>query len=213
MKAGTLVRIKPLKEVLEIEKTKLWENVGSPYINEFMLEHFGGLGIVAVDNGSEACLVTTFAGKGHITDNWYNRTWLEEVKSGKGLFTISYLKHIITKYYSNDEGIDISGLDFSDIDKPIDMSGMVVKDKLLIGGLKVGNGLHQGNQEVDGYLYQSNQEVNGNLYQSNQKAYGELHNTGNKYGESLTEDTSKPLLKEISKKELAKLGYVIKEED
>lgn len=213
MKAGTLVRIKPLKEVLEIEKTKLWENVGTPYINEFMLEHFGGLGIVAVDNGSEACLVNTFSRKGHITDNWYNLTWLEEVKSGEGLFTISYLKHIITKYYSNTEGIDISGLDFSDIDKPIDMSGMVVKDKLLIGGLKVGNGLHQGNQEVDGYLYQSNQVVNGNLYQSNQKAYGELHNTGNKYGESLTEDTSKPLLKEISKKELAKLGYVLKEED
>lgn len=213
MKAGTLVRIKPLKEVLEIEKTKLWENVGSPYINEFMLEHFGGLGIVAVDIGSESCLVNTFSRKGHITDNWYNLTWLEEVTTGEGLFTISYLKHIITKYYSNDEGIDISGLDFSDIDKPINISDMVVKDMLLMERLKVGKNLHQGHQEVSGNLYQSNQVVNGNLYQSNQEAYGELHNTGNKYGEELKEEPSKPLLKEITKKELAELGYKLKEED
>lgn len=61
--------------------------------------------------------------------------------------------------------LDLSGLDFSDFDGTIDISGMKVKKNLLQSNQKIGGWLDQDRQEVGGNLYQNYLKVSGNLYQ------------------------------------------------
>lgn len=86
--------------------------------------------------------------------------------------------------------LDLSGLDFSDFEVDVYISNM----------------------KVQGNLFQSGQEVQGSLDQCGQKVQGHLYNKNNKYGEYLYEEPSTKLLKEITLKELAELGYTLKGE-
>ena len=71
--------------------------------------------------------------------------------------------------------LNLIGLDFSDFNGDIDISGMRVKGGLYQCSQKVEGDLYQDSQEVKGDLRQSFQEVKGMLNQSWQKDEGNLH--------------------------------------
>ena len=105
--------------------------------------------------------------------------------------TIEELRNYLLENYVDEDGnLTMSGLDFSDFEGNVYIDDMKVKY----------------------YLSQSRHEVEGNLSQSYQKVKGNFHNVNNEYGGKLYEMPSTKLLKEVTLKELAKLGYTLKGE-
>ena len=83
--------------------------------------------------------------------------------------TKEHLKDYLLENYVDEAGdLDLIGLDFSDFDGNIYISGMKVKNDLFQMGQLVRGDLYQNSQIVKGYLYQGNQKVEGSLYQDNQ---------------------------------------------
>ena len=99
-----------------------------------------------------------------------------------------------------DGDLYIDGLDFSNFDGDVYISGM-----------KVEGNLFQDSQKVQGNLYQNYQTVQGNLYQSFQEVQGNLYHGNSKYGGELIEKPYSKFLKEVTAEELAELGYKLKE--
>jgi gas vesicle protein len=84
-------------------------------------------------------------------------------------------KWLIANCIDERGNLNISGLDFSDFDGDIDISGMRVKGDLRQRYQKVEGNLNQANQEVKGDLYQCSQKVEGDLRQSFQEVKGDLY--------------------------------------
>ena len=149
--------------------------------------------------------------------------------------TINELRDYLLENYVNDIGdLDISCLDFSDFDGDVVLNGMKVKGSLhqdyqdvkgdlWQGNQKVGGDLTQSRQKVGGDLWQNGQKVDGTLWQGNQKVEGNLRQSystvkGNYYcvdvkvGGSINIDDPIELLKDITREELAKMGYRLKDE-
>ena len=99
-----------------------------------------------------------------------------------------------------DGDLYIDGLDFSNFDGDVYISGMKVEGNLFQDSQKVQGNLYQNYQTVQGNLHQSFQEVQGNYYCSDVQVKGDI---------VVNEPTK--LLKEITLEELAELGYKLKE--
>ena len=121
--------------------------------------------------------------------------------------------YLLENYVDKYGDLKISGLDFSEFDGDIVVSGMKAKGDLV-----------QNNYEVKGSLYQSWHKVGGDLYQSRHKVKGDLtqheHDVkGNYYSSNINVigtiifEEHKKTLKEITAEELEKMGYKIKEQD
>lgn len=121
--------------------------------------------------------------------------------------TIQETKEWLLENRVNENGdLDLSGLDFSDFEGNVDISGMIVNKNLF-----------QDNQQVQGSLYQSNQNVEGNLMQTNQKVGGVLYehylDDEVEYWEENKEvkyTLRKNKLKKITIQELNEMGYDLK---
>src|SRR5690554_5098769 len=101
---------------------------------------------------------------------------------------INGLRDYLLENYVNSYGnLVIKGLDFSDFDGDVFISGMKVK-----------RDLWQGNQKVGGSLWQGNSTVKGNYYCEDIKAGGVINSN---------EPTK--LLKKITRKELSEMGYEV----
>lgn len=81
--------------------------------------------------------------------------------------------------------LDLSGLDFSDLDADVDLSGMKVNGDLHQDRQEVDGDLFQGEQKVEGNIDQSTHEVNGDLFQCEQKVKGMLIQSHQEVGEVL----------------------------
>ena len=106
-------------------------------------------------------------------------------------------KWLLENCVSKSGKLDLSGLDFSDFDGTVDISGMKVKKNLLQNKQKVegclyqsdqrveldleqcyqqvGRDLDQHGQDVGGDLIQNSNDVFGNLYQGDQNVAGSLY--------------------------------------
>ena len=114
--------------------------------------------------------------------------------------------------------LDLDGLDFSDFDGDIYMSGMKVKRDLLQNNREVNGDLYQGDhyvrgnlyqgqQYVQGHLYQSEQKVKGNLYQSKHEVQGDYFSKNIKVSGYIYFDEPTKTLKKITADELKEMGY------
>lgn len=83
-------------------------------------------------------------------------------------------KWLIANCLDERGNLNISGLDFSDFNGDIDISGMRVKGDLYQNCQEVKGDLRQSCQKVEGNLYQGSQKVEGDLQQSLQKVEGDL---------------------------------------
>lgn len=100
-------------------------------------------------------------------------------------------KWLIANCLDERGNLNISGLDFSDFNGDINISGMRVKGDLNQANQKVEGDLRQSFQEVKGMLSQSWQKVEGNLHQYCQEVKGILHQGCQKVeGKMFLQDTS-----------------------
>lgn len=139
--------------------------------------------------------------------------------------TIDDLRDYMLEHFVDVFGyLDIGGLDFSEFDGSVVISGMKVKGDLYQIGHKVERHLYQSEHNVKGNLSQSEHkvkgdlsqswhEVQGDLYQSKHKVKGDYHCEGIKYGGNAYVDEPQKTLKEITKEELVKMGYKLKGEN
>lgn len=88
-------------------------------------------------------------------------------------------KWLLENCVSQSGKLDLSGLDFSDFDGTVDISGMKVKKNLL-----------QNKQEVEGCLYQSDQRVRLDLEQCCQRAGRDLDQHGQDVGGDLMQNSN-----------------------
>lgn len=113
--------------------------------------------------------------------------------------------------------LDLSDLDFSDFDGNVYINNMKVKKDLHQDHQIVTGDLYQHSQQVEGFLKQNHQTVNSYLMQNFQKVSGEFYD--HKLDEDEYWDESKfyvvrrKKLKEITLKELEKMGFKLKEEN
>ena len=138
--------------------------------------------------------------------------------------TINELRDYLLENYVNDIGdLDISCLDFSDFDGDVVLNGMKVKGSLHQDYQDVKGNLWQGNQNVGGDLTQNCQKVGIDLWQDDQKVDGALWQSystvkgdyicmGIEVGGNIHIDYPTKLLKDITREELAKMGYRLKDE-
>lgn len=113
--------------------------------------------------------------------------------------TINELRDYLLRHYVDGEGdLYLGGLDFSDFDGDVYISGMKVKGDL-----------QQDYQEVKGDLWQGRQNVEGHLWQSNSTVQGSYNCEGNRVGGSIYADEPTKLLKEVTRKELAEMGFEV----
>ncbi len=101
--------------------------------------------------------------------------------------------------------IDLMGLDFSDVDGDVNISGMKVKQDLLQSGHIVGGDLLQVNHVVGQDLHQDRQEVGQDFYNHKLEDNEEWKDVG-----YYTRRVKK--LKTISIEELKELGYELEED-
>ena len=99
-----------------------------------------------------------------------------------------------------DGDLDLIGLDFSDFDCDIYISGIKVKKDLGQSEQNVEGSLFQGNQVVKNDLIQMGQLVRGDLYQNSQIVKGDLlQNEQTVNGRLFQNEKSKLLIKTIKK--------------
>ena len=105
--------------------------------------------------------------------------------------------------------------DFQEVKVDLFQSFQKVDGYLYQSGQKVGCILFQDSQKVSGDLIQSGQEVKGDLYQSSQKVDGNLYShkleQNEVWEEHLMNVVRKKVLKPITHKELAEMGFEIKD--
>ena len=117
--------------------------------------------------------------------------------------TIKELRdYLLDNYVDGDGDLYINGLDFSNFDGDVYITGM-----------KVQGNLYQDSQNVQGDLYQNYQTAQGDLAQNSQEVQGNLYHGYSKYGGELIERPYSKLLKEVTAEELEELGYKLKEEN
>src|SRR5690554_1171056 len=113
--------------------------------------------------------------------------------------TIEELRDYLLENYVNEIGdLDISHLDFSDFEGDI-----------VINKMKVKGNLHQDYQDVKGNLWQGSQNVGGDLWQSYSTTKGNYSCIGIKVGGLVLPIEPTKLLKKITRKELAEMGYEV----
>ena len=136
-------------------------------------------------------------------------------------------KWLLENCVSKNGDLDLSGLDFSNFEGDLIISNMKVKNTLFQSHHEIGKALFQDDQHVGENLYQSDHCVGGNLYQGRQQVLGSLaqHSQivkGDLYSHKLEKDElwgdtaynyvfRIKALKPITKEELAKMGYELKE--
>ena len=102
--------------------------------------------------------------------------------------TIDGLRDYLLENFVDDCGdLDLEGLDFSDFNGDVIISGMRVK----------------------GSLFKNVCEVGGDLYQGNIIVKGDYVCRGVKVGGSIYADEPTKLLKEVTRKELAEMGFEV----
>lgn len=151
----------------------------------------------------------------------YNETWTRETtyKECELDFaedvkpTINDLRDYMLEHFVDENGIlAIKGLDFSEFDGTVAITGMKVKNDLYQGYHTVGGHLSQTTHTVGGTLFQSHHKVGGNLLQGQQEVGSDYKCISVKYGGKLFVDEPQKTLKELTVEELAQLGYKLKEE-
>lgn len=125
-------------------------------------------------------------------------------------------KWLLENCVSKNGDLDLSGLDFSNFEGDLIISNMKVKNTLFQSHHVIGKTLFQDGQHVRGNLYQDCQQVLGSLAQHSQIVKGDLYSHKLEKDE-LWGDTAYnyvfriKALKPITKEELAKMGYELKE--
>lgn len=107
--------------------------------------------------------------------------------------------------------LNLRGLDFSDFDGDVIISRMKVKKDLIQSHCEVQGDLHQTCYKVQGNLYQNSHKVQGDLNQSYHEVQGDYYSRNIAVKGHVEYKKPTKLLKEINAKELAKLGYKLKE--
>ncbi len=156
---------------------------------------------------------------------------------GKNLTKEEKVEWILENCIDKDGDIDLSDLDFSDVDKDVYISDMLVKQDLYQNNQEVQGNLYQYRQTVQENLFQQKQNVQGSLYQNNQvvqedliQGYQTVKGSLNQYNQTVRcefyghklEDNEiwedigccvqrVKKLKKINAKELAKLGYELED--
>lgn len=124
-----------------------------------------------------------------------NENELEYIKP-----TINDLRDYMLEHFVDYDGnLDICGLDFSDFE-----------GNVYITELKCSGDLSQSCHEVKGDLYQSSHEVGGDLIQTYINVKQDYNCYNIKYGGNIHIDEPQKILKEITKEELAEMGYKLK---
>lgn len=157
-----------------------------------------------------------------------NENELEYIKP-----TINDLRDYMLEHFVDNNGnLDVCGLDFSDFNGDVYLSGMkvgrnlnqsdhTVRGYLIQSDHTVRGNLNQSDHTVGGYLIQMRHKVGGSLKQSGHKVDGGLSQSwqevqgdymcnGVKFGGDARVDEPQKLLKEITKEELAEMGYKLK---
>lgn len=128
---------------------------------------------------------------------------------------ISFLKTTGNLYQSSQKVGGNLHQDFQEVKVDLFQSFQKVGGNLFQSGQKVGCILFQDSQKVSGDLIQSGQEVKGDLYQSSQKVDGNLYSHKLEQNEvwekHLMNVVRKKVLKPITHKELAEMGFEIKD--
>lgn len=158
-----------------------------------------------------------------------------EFEPKKKLTSKEITKWILENCVSKNGDIMLQCLDFGD--KNVYINLLKTTGNVSFSDAKVGGNLHQSNQKVGGNLLQGSQKVSGNLYQSSQEVKSDLIQSGQKVGGDLFQDLQevngnlfshkleqnemwenrdlyvvrKKVLKPITRKELAEMGFEIKD--
>lgn len=136
-----------------------------------------------------------------------------EFETKKILTSKEITKWILENCVSEFGDIILQGLDFGD--KNVYINLLKTTGNVSFSGAKVGGHLHQNYQVVAKNLYQSNQEVGQDLLQDSQKVDGDLFShklePNEMWEDNLMYVVRKKVLKPITRKELAEMGFEIKD--
>lgn len=138
---------------------------------------------------------------------WVDEDVIDTVKP-----TIDDLRDYMLEHFVDNNGnLDVCGLDFSNFEGNVYITELKCGGDLSQSGHKVNGDLYQCRHKVNGYLYQSGHEIDGHLFQSHINVKQDYNCYNIKYGGNIYIDEPQKTLKEITKEELAGMGYKLKE--
>lgn len=122
-------------------------------------------------------------------------------------------KWILENCVDKSGNVILQDLDFGN--KNVYIHNLKTTGSLIQSNQKVGGDLMQGNQKVGGNLFQNCQKVGGDLIQANQIVSGNLYShkldQNEVWEENFNYVVRKKVLKPITRKELAEMGFEIKD--